>query len=439
MLKITWGVMGYTRSLSFYILMAILLGALLGFYDPTAATAMKPFADAFIKALKMIIGPIIFLSLTIGMAKAGDIKRVGRVGIKAILYFEVVSTIALLFGLAIALIVKPGLHAALPDIESQRAIASYIDKGHHLSMVEFLVNIIPTSFLSAFSEGNMLQIVFISLLFGLALILIGHQKSKPIVQLFETVNDIFFIIVRLLLYTAPLGAFGGMAYTVGTFGVHILGNLAMLVGLFYFTSVLFIGLCLGAISWCCGISLLSYIKWNLPELLMVFGASSSEPAMPSLMKKLTLLGISKETVGLVVPAGYSFNLDGTNIYMALASLFIAQAYGVELSWQQIALLIPIIMITSKGATGISGSGFITLAATLAVIPQIPAVGLALIFGIDRFMSECRALTNHIGNGIAAIAIARWDKEISAESLHINLEAHKDNLINDSLVDKHVTI
>ena len=399
------------------VLGAILAGVLLGHYWPSVATEFKPLGDGFIKLVKMIIAPVIFLTVATGIASIGETKTLGRVVGKTFAYFLVFSTLALIVGLVVANVSQPGAGMNIdPATLDAGAIAQYEAKAHEASLTAFLLEIIPTTFASALTEGSILQALFAAILFGLALSHAG-EPGRQVLGLLEKVSVVFFGLVGMLMKFAPIGAFGAMAFTIGRYGVESLANLGLLIATFYLTSLFFVIVVLGAVARLSGFSIFSLIAYLKAELLLVLGTSSSEAALPSLMQKLEQAGCAKPIVGLVVPTGYSFNLDGTNIYMTLAALFIAQAVGVDLSLgDQLALLL-VAMVSSKGAAGVTGAGFITLAATLSIVPSVPVAGLALILGIDRFMSECRALTNFIGNALAAIVVAGWEKALDRDALH----------------------
>ena len=399
------------------VLGAILAGVLLGHYWPSVATEFKPLGDGFIKLVKMIIAPVIFLTVATGIASIGETKTLGRVVGKTFAYFLFFSTLALIVGLVVANVIQPGAGMNIdPATLDAGAIAQYEAKAHEASLTAFLLEIIPTTFASALTEGSILQALFAAILFGLALSHAG-EPGRQVLGLLEKVSVVFFGLVGMLMKFAPIGAFGAMAFTIGRYGVESLANLGLLIATFYLTSLFFVIVILGAVARLCGFSIFSLIAYLKAELLLVLGTSSSEAALPSLMQKLEQAGCAKPIVGLVVPTGYSFNLDGTNIYMTLAALFIAQAVGVDLSLgDQLALLL-VAMVSSKGAAGVTGAGFITLAATLSIVPSVPVAGLALILGIDRFMSECRALTNFIGNALAAIVVAGWEKALDRDALH----------------------
>jgi aerobic C4-dicarboxylate transport protein len=411
----------FYKVLYVQVLFAIIVGVLLGIYDPGIATAMKPLGDGFVKLIKMIIAPVIFCTVVSGIAGMQDMKKVGRVGGKALLYFEVVSTFALAIGLIVANVIKPGagfnVNAATLDTH---AIAQYTDKTKSLTTTDFLMNIIPNTFVDAFAKGEILQVLLIAILFGFSLSMLG-ERGRPLTRFIDDMSHAIFGVVNIIMKAAPIGAFGAMAFTIGKYGVKSLIPLASLVGSFYLTCFLFIVLVLGAIARMTGFSIFRYLAYIKEELLIVLGTSSSESALPALMRKLEKLGCPKSVVGLVVPTGYSFNLDGTNIYMTMAALFVAQATNTELTLTQELTILFVAMLTSKGASGITGAGFITLAATLAVVPTIPVAGMTLILGIDKFMSECRALTNIIGNGVATVVVSKWEGELDKERLNAELK------------------
>ena len=412
----------FYRSLYFTVLLAIVAGALVGHFWPELGKSLKPLGDAFIKLVKMIIAPVIFLTIATGIAGMRDLSQVGRVAAKAFGYFLVFSTLALIIGLVIANVVQPGRGLNIdPASLDAGAVAKYSEAAHETTVVGFLTGIIPTTLVSAFVEGNILQTLLVAILFGLSLALVG-EAAAPVTRALESLSQVIFKLVAILMKAAPLGAFGAFAFTIGAYGIGTLANLAALVATFYLTAAVFVVGVLGLVSWAHGFSIFRLIAYLKEELLLVLGTSSSEAALPSLMLKLEQAGATKSVVGLVVPTGYSFNLDGTNIYMTLAALFIAQAMNIELSLGDQILLLSVAMLSSKGAAGITGAGFITLAATLAVVPSVPVAGMALILGIDRFMSECRALTNFIGNAVATLVVARWEGELDRETLHAALHA-----------------
>ena len=410
----------FYKILYVQVLFAIACGILLGIYFPSDATAMKPLGDGFVKLIKMIIAPVIFCTVVSGIAGMQDIKKIGRVGGKALLYFEVISTFALVIGLFVANILRPGDgFNANPATLDTKSIAEFTEKAKHQSTVDFLLNIIPNTVVDAFAKGDILQVLLVAILFGFALSLLG-ERGKPVTKLIDEVSAAIFGVVGIIMKVAPLGAFGAMAFTIGKYGIASLLPLAKLMGCFYLTCFLFVIVVLGTVTRLTGFSILKFINYIKEELLIVLGTSSSESALPSLMTKLERLGCSKSVVGLVVPTGYSFNLDGTNIYMTMAALFVAQATNTELTLTQELTILLVAMLTSKGASGITGAGFITLAATLAVVPTIPVAGMTLILGIDRFMSECRALTNFMGNGVASVVVSNWEHELDHDKLKAEL-------------------
>jgi aerobic C4-dicarboxylate transport protein len=414
---------GLTRHLYFWVLLAILIGGTIGYVSPDTGVALKPLGDGFIALVKMLIAPIIFCTVVLGIAGAGNMKKVGRVGGKALLYFEVVSTIALVIGLIVANVLRPGDgFNADPASLDARAVADYAKVAANQSTVDFVLHIIPRTFFDAFTgSGDLLQVLFVAVLFGYAMTHLG-QEGNIVHQVIATASHVFFRMMNALMMLAPLGAGGAMAFTIGRYGVVALKPLALLMGSFYLTCLLFVFVVLGTIAAATGFSIIRFISYIKEELLTVLGTSSSESALVPLMQKLERLGCSKSVVGLVVPAGYSFNLDGTNIYLTMAALFVAQALNIDLTIRQQLTILGVAMLTSKGASGVTGAGFITLAATLAVVPSIPVAGLALILGVDRFMSEARSLTNFVGNGLAAIVVARWENELDVTALKRELGA-----------------
>ncbi|WBV45021.1 dicarboxylate/amino acid:cation symporter [Pseudoroseomonas cervicalis] len=406
----------FYQHLYVQVLAAIAAGILLGHFYPQTGADMKPLGDAFIKLVKMVIAPVIFLTVVTGIAGVRDLGKVGRVAGKAMLYFLVFSTLALVVGLVTGNVIRPGAGLNInPATLDAAAVSGYAAKAHETTITGFLMNVIPASPVSAFASGDILQVLFFSVLLGIALAAVG-EKAEPLMKLFHSASAGMFKLVAILMKAAPVGAFGAMAFTIGKYGIGSIANLALLIATFYLTSLLFVLVVLGAVARYNGFSILALIRYIKEELLLVLGTSSSEAALPTLMEKMERAGAAKSVVGLVVPTGYSFNLDGTNIYMTMAALFIAQACGIELSlWDQLLLLL-VAMLSSKGAAGITGAGFITLAATLSVVPSVPVAGMALILGIDRFMSECRALTNLVGNAVATIVVARWEGELDRERL-----------------------
>ncbi len=398
------------------VLFGVVLGGVLGALAPDLGAAMKPLGDGFIALVKMIIGPVIFCTVVSGIAGVQKLEGVGRIGAKALAYFLVVSTFALIVGLVVANLARPGAGMNIdPAGLDPSAISGYAAQAEERSIVAFLLDIIPSTMVSAFTSGMILQVLLVSILSGFALAMMG-EKGAPIREGVALLSTLVFNVVRIIMYAAPIGAFGAMAFTIGRYGLSSLLNLAGLVGAFYLTSLVFVIVVLGAIARASGFSIFRLIAYLREELFLVLGTSSSESALPQLMDKLERAGAARPVVGLVVPAGYSFNLDGTNIYMTMAALFIAQATNTPLSWDQQALLLLVAMISSKGAAGVTGSGFITLAATLSVVPTVPLAGMALILGVDRFMSECRSLTNFIGNAVAALVVARWEGALDSGKL-----------------------
>ena len=399
---------GLHRSLYLQVIVAILLGGLVGHFYPAVGESLKPLGDAFIKLVKMVIAPLIFLTVVTGIAGMRDLKTVGGVAAKAFAYFLALSTLALILGMAVANLVQPGAGMHIdPATLDAKAVADYAAKAHDQTLVGFLLNIIPATVVGAFASGDVLQVLFFSIPFGVALALIGEQ-ADPALAVLNSLAEAVYKLMAIFMRAAPLGAFGAIAFTIGKYGLHSVASLFALVATFYLTSILFVLGVLGAVALLNGFSILRLIAYLKDELLLVLGTSSSEAALPSLVAKLEAAGCAPTVVRLVVPTGYSFNLDGTNIYMTLAALFIAQALGIRLSLGDQLLLLGVAMLSSKGAAGVTGAGFITLAATLSVVPSVPVAGMALILGVDRFMSECRALTNFIGNAVGAIVVARWE-------------------------------
>ena len=398
----------FYRHLYVQVLLAIALGALIGQLDPTLGAGLKPLGDGFIKIVKMVIAPVIFLTVVTGIAGMRDLMSVGRVAAKAFAYFLFFSTLALILGLIVANLFQTGstMHVDPASLDPA-AVAQYAAHIHDQTVTGFVMNIIPTTLVSALVSGDILQVLFVAILFGIALALIG-DAGKPVFDVLESASLAVFRLVHILMKLAPVGAFGAIAFTIGKYGIASLASLAALVGTFYLTSLLFVLVVLGAMARLCGFSIIGLLRYLKDELLLVLGTSSSEAALPSLLEKLERAGCAKSVVGLVVPTGYSFNLDGTNIYMTLAALFIAQATGIHLTLGQQLLLLTVAMLSSKGAAGVTGAGFITLAATLSVVPSVPVAGMALILGVDRFMSECRSLTNFCGNAVATIVVAKWE-------------------------------
>ena len=404
------------KSLYVQVLIAVALGVLVGWLWPSVGASLKPLGDGFIKLVKMIITPVIFLTVVTGIAGMRDLGAFGRIAAKALGYFIVVSTLALAVGLVVANVVQPGAGLNVdPSTLDTSKVATYVTKAHETTLTGFLLNIIPDTMFSAFTSGEILQVLLVSILFGIALAMLGDRGDK-LLDALRTLTAVVFRVVRILMYAAPIGAFGAMAFTIGQYGIGTLANLAELIVTFYATALLFVLVVLGAIAWAAAFSIFSLIRYLKDELLLVLGTSSSESAMPLLIEKLEAAGVPKPIVGLVVPAGYSFNLDGTNIYMSLAALFIAQATNTHLTLGQELLLMAVAILSSKGAAGVTGSGFIVLAATLSVVPAIPVAGMALILGVDRFMSECRSLTNFVGNAVATIVVGRWEGAVDMTRL-----------------------
>ncbi|WP_085314656.1 dicarboxylate/amino acid:cation symporter [Derxia lacustris] len=416
------------KSLYAQVLVAIALGVALGHFWPATGADLKPLGDGFIKLIKMLIAPIIFCTVVVGIAGMEDMKKVGRVGGKALLYFEVVSTLALALGLVVVNVLKPGvgLNADVASLDT-KALTAITSKASPQTTVDFFMNLIPSTFVDAFAKGEILQVLVLSVLMGFALSAAG-ERAKPLVKLIEEFGHTLFIVIGFVMKLAPIGAFGAMAFTIGKFGVASLLPLMKLMGSFYLTCLLFIFVVLGAIARWAGFSIFKFVAYIKEELLIVLGTSSSESALPRIMVKLEKLGCSKPVVGLVVPTGYSFNLDGTAIYLTMAAIFVAQATNTDLTLMQELTILAVLLLTSKGASGVTGSGFIVLAATLAAVPTIPVAGLALILGIDRFMSEARALTNLIGNGVATIVVSKWEKELD----HAQMERVLTHGVEDEL-------
>jgi aerobic C4-dicarboxylate transport protein len=404
------------QMLYIQVLIGIGAGVLVGALWPSFGASLEWLGLAFVNLVKMIIAPVIFLTLVTGIAGARELGSLGRVVVKALAYFLFFSTLALILGLIVAHVVQPGagMHVDAHGL-SEAKVAGYEKQAHETTITGFVMAIIPTTLVSALTAGSILQVLFVAILCGIALASAG-ERVRGLVDLLEQASEMVFRIVAILMRAAPIGAFGAMAFTIGKYGLTALISLGGLVATFYLTSILFIVGVLGIVGWLAGFSILKLLRYLKDELLLVLGASSSEAALPALMGKLERAGCDKEVVGIVVPAGYSFNLDGTNIYMTLAALFIAQALGVQLSLGDQLLLLGTAMLTSKGAAGVTGAGFATLAATLMVVPSIPVAGMALILGVDRFMSECRSLTNFIGNAVATIVVARWEGRLDREAL-----------------------
>ena len=411
----------FYRILYVQVIAAIFAGVLLGHFLPVDGIAMKPLGDAFIKLVRMIISPVIFCTVVTGIASMHDMRKVGRVGGKALLYFEIVSTVALAIGLLAAHLLQPGKGFNVdPSTLDASAVSGYAAQATHgEGLAGFYMHIIPDTFVGAFTQGDILPVLLIAMLFGSALAVMG-EPAKPVIGLIEALSKAFFRIVHVITSLAPIGAFGAMAFTIGKYGIESLLPMMKLIGTFYLTAFLFVIFGLGLVTKACGFGIFRFLAFIKDELLIVLGTSTSEAALPQLMEKLERLGCSRGIVGLVVPTGYSFNLDGTNIYMTLAVLFLAQATNTHMTAMQEVTLLAVTMLTSKGSTGVTGAGFITLAASLSVVPTVPVTAMVLILGIDRFMSECRALTNIVGNGVATIVVASWEKELDRAMLRAQL-------------------
>jgi aerobic C4-dicarboxylate transport protein len=411
------------RILYIRVLIAVFIGIIVGNQFPDLGKSLKPLGDGFVNLVKMIIAPVIFCTVVHGIASMTDLKKLGRVGIKALVYFELVSALALIIGLIVVNTLRPGAGFNVDpkslDPSHVKQSQTFAQKAHSLDATEFLLNIIPSSFFNAFASGDILQVLLVAILSGFAISAMG-ARGAPILSAIDLGANVFFGIMRIVVKCAPIGAFGAMAFTVGSQGLGALKNLGYLMFCFYVTAFLFVIVVLGAIAAFNGFSIFRFINYIKEELLLVLGTSSSEAALPGMLEKMQSLGCSSSTVGLVIPTGYSFNLDGTNIYMSMAAIFLAQATNTQLDLGQQILLLAVAMLSSKGATGVTGAGFITLAATLAAVPSVPVESLAILVGIDRFMSECRALTNLVGNGVATVVVSRWEKELSREELNKNL-------------------
>ncbi|OYU27161.1 MAG: C4-dicarboxylate transporter DctA [Burkholderiales bacterium PBB2] len=425
------------KSLYAQVITAIVIGVLLGHFYPESGAAMKPLGDGFIKLIKMIIAPIIFCTVVVGIAGMEDMKKVGKTGGLALLYFEIVSSLALVIGLVVVNLLQPGAGMNVdPAHLDTKGIAAYTGPGKMQSTTEFLLAIIPSTVVDAFAKGEMLQVLLIALLFGFALHRFGGRGTL-VFDLIEKTSHVLFVIVGYIMKLAPIGAFGAMSFTIGKYGLGSLLQLAKLMGGFYLTCLLFIFVVLGAIARFHGFSILKFIKYIKEELLIVLGTSSSESVLPRMMAKMENLGAKKSTVGLVIPTGYSFNLDGTSIYLTMAAVFIAQATNTPMSLTQQLTLLAVLLLTSKGAAGVTGSGFIVLAATLSAVGGVPVAGLALILGIDRFMSEARALTNLIGNGVATLVVAKWTGDLDVDRMqrHLNNETDLEADAPEQVLDR----
>ncbi|NEN87182.1 dicarboxylate/amino acid:cation symporter [Paenibacillus elgii] len=411
------------KNLTVQVLIAIVLGILIGQFFPSFGVQLKVLGDMFVKLIKMVIAPIVFFTIVIGFANMGDMKKIGRIGGKALLYFEIITTFAMAIGIAVMYLVRPGSGMDVSKVGANAAdVAKYAKQAAETphGFMDFLLSVIPDSVVGALAKGDMLPVLLFSVMFGFAMASLG-EKSRPVTQFFEKLNDIFFKLVAMIMRFSPIAAGGAMAYTIGKFGIASLFSLGKMMGSVYITMILFVIVILGAVARFYGFSIFNLLKFIKEEILLVLGTSSSESALPRLMERLEKYGCSKSVVGLVVPTGYSFNLDGTSIYLSMAALFIAQAYGIELTLLQIVTLLGVLMLTSKGAAGVTGSGFVTLAATLAAIPGnvIPIEGMALLLGVDRFMSEARAITNLIGNSVATVVIAKSEKQFDNQTIPVS--------------------
>ena len=413
------------QHLYFQVVCAIVIGILLGHFYPQLGESMKPLGDAFIKVIKMMIAPIIFCTVVHGIASMEDMKKVGRVGIKALIYFEVLTTLALIVGLVVINVWQPGHGMNVdPKALDTKSIEAFATKAKEQSTVEFLLHIIPNTVIGAFAEGEILQVLFFAVLFAFALFMLG-ERGKPVLNFIDIVSHALFGVVGIIMKAAPLGAFGAMAFTIGKYGVGTLVSLGQLMASFYVTCLIFIFGVLGVIAWLTGFSIFKFIRYIKEELLIVLGTSSSETVLPRMIAKMENLGCRESVVGLVIPTGYSFNLDGTCIYLTMAAVFLSQATNTDLSLGQQIGVLGVLLITSKGAAGVTGSGFIVLAATLASVGTIPVASIALILGVDRFMSEARALTNLIGNGVATVVVSKWEKSLDVERMHRVLDRETD--------------
>jgi aerobic C4-dicarboxylate transport protein len=432
------------KSLYFQVIVAIVIGVFLGHFYPETGTEMKPLGDAFIKLIKMMIGPIIFCTVVVGIAGMEDMKKVGKTGGYALIYFEIVSSIALIVGILIVNFVQPGAGMNVdPATLDTKGVAAYTKPGQMQSTTEFLLAIIPNTFFDAFGRGEILQILLIAVLFGFCLHRFGGRGTL-VFDMIEKSSHVLFQIIGVIMKVAPIGAFGAMAFTIGKYGVGSLVSLGKLMGTFYLTCLVFIFFVLGAIARYHGFSILKFIRYIKEELLIVLGTSSSESVLPRMMAKLENLGVHKSTVGLVIPTGYSFNLDGTSIYLTMAAVFVAQATNTPMTLTQELTLLAVLLLTSKGAAGVTGSGFIVLAATLSAVGHVPVAGLALILGIDRFMSEARALTNLIGNGVATVVVGKWCKELDVARMKKVLDGYSEADADEpeqviDAVDEHMPV
>ena len=413
--------MRHLKSIYVQVLIAIALGTIVGWFWPKVGIDLKPLGDLFIALIKLTIGPVVFCTVASGIAHMGDLKALGRVGWKSLVYFEVISTFALVIGVAAAYLLHPGVGFNVdPATLDPRIAAGYVGKAHDMKAIDYVMNMIPVSFFAPLANGDILQTLVVAIFTGVVCVRLG-ETGRRIGHVLEDASKIFFGIIHIIVKIAPLAAFGAMGFTIGKYGISSLVQLSALVGVFYLTSAVFIFGVLGSVAWLSGFSIIRFLAYIREELLIVLGTSSSETVLPQIMEKMERLGAAKSVVGLVIPAGYSFNLDGTNIYMTLATLFLAQATNTHLGVEQIATLLIVAMLTSKGATGVTGAGFIVLAATLAVVPDIPVAALAILVGVDRFMSQCRALVNLIGNGVAALVVAASEKQLDRARLNMELK------------------
>ena len=402
------------------VLIGVALAIIYGYFRPASAIKMKPLGDAFIRLITMVITVIIFCTVVTGIAGMENLKKVGRIGGKALLYFEIVSTLALFTGMLVGNVLHPGSSFNVnPATLDAKSVADYAGAAKQQSVPDFLMNIIPTTMVDAFAKGNILQVLLVAILFGFALSLVG-PKCKPVVELFDAMTHAVFGVINILMKLAPIGAFGAMAFTIGRYGIASLGNLGYLIFVFWVTSLLFVLVIFGLVGWASGFNIIKFLYYIKEEIVVVLATSSSDPALPTLMAKMEKLGCSKSLVGLVVPTGYTFNTDGSSLYMTMAALFVAQATNIHLTFGQQLTIFAVAVLTSKGASGVTGAAFIALVATLMVIPTIPVAGMALLLGIDRFMSMARAVVNMIGNGVATVVVARWEHELDKETLQKNL-------------------
>jgi aerobic C4-dicarboxylate transport protein len=404
------------------VLIGVALAIIYGYFKPASAIKMKPLGDGFIRLITMVITVIIFCTVVTGIAGMENLKKVGRIGGKALLYFEIVSTLALFTGMIVGNVTHPGSGFNVnPATLDAKSVADYAGAAKQQSVTDFLMNIIPTTMVDAFAKGNILQVLFVAILFGFALSIVG-PKCRPVVELFDALTHAVFAVINILMKLAPIGAFGAMAFTVGRYGIASLGPLAKLIGIFYITCILFVLVVFGLIGMASGFNIIQFLSYIKEEIVVVLATSSSDPALPTLMEKMEKLGCSKSLVGLVVPTGYTFNTDGSSLYMTMAALFVAQATNIHLTLGQQLTIFAVAVLTSKGASGVTGAAFIALVATLMVIPTIPVAGMALLIGIDRFMSMFRAVVNMIGNGVATVVVARWEHELDKSTLQKNLAA-----------------